>query len=497
MKCFNLIAASSLILLTLGCSTASFYAEQRANTKAVLEEVDNTLEKHKYKKVFSMDRPPIQIQKFQEPQKETWLDEQISYFSNGNYLASEIEKIVAGNAPIKFGIGVKPHTEVYLKFKGSRADILNLIGVQTNFGISASENEVKVQQFISKTYNLPAVIGDVAFSIGSGDSGSSATNEESLEGEVSSTGGGDGQHANIKGKDYNLTTQIKDGITEILKRGTDETLGYVKDIKGTSSIVVRTSPHLIEEIDSFVKNMTTQLEKEVELEIKVIQYQEDLQSEFGVDANITFENAMKKATLGLASPTIQDTAGDIGLGFEIDKGKFSGSNAFVKALKETGTVSVSTSNTIKASNFRAQEIDVSKTIEYVSETKVSYEGDSATPVVDTTKATVRDGVKMSALPTIGSNAVHLKLNGILTKFIRFEVQEFNGVTIKSPEVRQALINLSGRYEYNRPVIITHLRQSTSESDSTGFADVQTGNSGRSNIIDTIVLLTPRRILETR
>jgi hypothetical protein len=493
----NKVISLLLVVLLSGCSTAGFYQTTAKETTATQSTINSIVKDNRYEKVITMDRPPVQIQEYEVEREPTWLDENVQITANGFPLNLIMTQIVGDRARVVYGYGVNPSLPITIHFSGTREDALNLVQVYANYGFEVAPDKVVIDEFISKTFALPSVAGTNAYQIGSASGGSDADAEEASSGEVSSTSSDDGQYVNLAASDYNFTTQLKSGVEAILRQGAEDTVGYVEEVTSLSSLIVRTTPALMKEVESFIDKNVELMVKQVELEIKIIQFTATEDSEFGVDLDLAYEQAGNAVSAITSGPTFQESTTATGIASSIGSGAFSGSSLFIRALKELGTVSVATSQTIKATNHQMQEIDISETEAYLSEISVTTDDDDDSETVDITKAYARDGVKMLVIPTIDKGAVQLKMTGTISKVISYDTDEISDITIKSPKTRQALINISGRYEYNKPIIVTRMRQQTAESEKSLYADVTTGTVGSRAVVDTLVLVTPRRILETQ
>lgn len=501
------------IISLSACTTIERPEEFKAVAQEEMRQIEHTLSKSKYKKVVVLDRPPQQIRAVDTRYVPDWLDERTKMASEKMPLTVLIKEIVGQDIKIKYGEGVDPAKKGSVFFEGTKEEALNILALNVAYGITVIEGVVKIDKFVTKTYDIPTTVGTNNFQIGSSDSGSGGgDNENAASGEITSTGSGDGQFANSVAEKYNLTDQIYKGIEKmfsgegsITTGGGDEvqleksasgteTLGYAEKVEGVSSIVVRTSPAMMLLVDRYVDDMINKLSQVVSLEVMVIEYQQDEGTEFGLDADAIKNNGKYSLEFDLTSPTFADAVDGLGLGLTVNEGSWAGTTALINALRMTGDVSVKTSQRVAASNHMVQEIDLSSIQSYFASVKVTYEGsDKDNPTTSIETAEVRDGVKMLVVPNIQQEKVYLKLNGVLSKVLKLEEQTVEDVTIISPRTRQARFNISGSYEYNKPFVVAHMRQETHEANKSEYMDTTFGNSGTKKITDTLVVLTPRKV----
>lgn len=494
------------------CTTIERPEEFKAVAQEEMRQIEHTLSKTKYKKVVVLDRPPQQIRAVDTSYRPDWLDDKTKMASEQMPLTILIKEIVGQDIKIQYGEGVDPAKKSNIFFEGTKEEALNILALNVAYGISVIEGVVKIDKFVTKTYDIPTTVGDNNFQIGSSGSGSSGDNENAASGEIASTGSGDGQFANSVADKYNLTDQIYKGIAKMLSgegnittgsgdegqlegsASSTETLGYAEKVAGVSSIVVRTSPAMMLLIDGYVEDMIAKLSQVVSLEVMVIEYQQDEGTEFGLDANAIKNNGKYSLEFDLTSPTFADAVDGLGLGLTVNEGSWAGTTALINALRMTGDVSVKTSQRVAASNHMVQEIDLSSIQSYFASVKVTYEGsDNDNPTTSIETSEVRDGVKMLVVPNIQRDKVYLKLNGVLSKVLKLEEQTVENVTIISPRTRQARFNISGSYEYNKPFVVAHMRQETHEANKSEYMDTTFGNSGTKKVTDTLVVLTPRKV----
>lgn len=507
------LVLASVISLS-ACSTMDRASELSDVAKGQSRKIDQTLESIDNNKVVTLKRPPQLLREVDNSYRAPWLDLETKMASEDMPLTMLIKDIVGQNIKITYGDGVDPNKSSSIYFEGTKEEALNILALNVDYGISVVDGVVKIDKFITKTYELPTTIGENSFQIGSNGS-SSGGSKSAASGEISTTGSGDGQFANVTVDNYNLTKQIHSGIEKILNgeatistgsndrvvlsdakaSSRKQSLGYAKFVEGVASIVVRTSPAMMLMVDDYVNSMVDQLTKLVALEVVVLEYQQDEGTKFGADIDATKKNSDYSLNFDLSTPSLADAPAGFGLGFAIDNGSWKGTTGLINALKQTGDVSVNTTQRVTASNHMIQEIDLSAVQTYFSKVSVTYEGTGSDrrPTTSTEDAEVRDGVKMLVVPNIKDDKVYLKLNGVLSKVLKLETQKIANITVTTPRTRQARFNISGAYEYNKPFVVAHMRQETNEGKSSDYLDVTVGNSAKKEIKDTLVILTPRRV----
>lgn len=489
----QLILIATTVTFLTAC-TAFQYKKYEKSSEAVGDRIESEQDNYKFKKVRMLSNPPVSPTKIEQVEAIDWLDNEVNQKSNKTPLSIVLNQIMKNTgAKIDYDYDVDPNKRVSLNFEGTTEAALKMLSIQANVYILKTANKITVQKYIVKTFTLPAIHGSSGYQLGSASTGSSS-NEEAQEGQLSSTGAGDGQYTQFSATDTNYTTDIYGGIRAILhKEGgeIDEVIGSVEQLQGLSSIVVRTTPALMEKVDEFVKTAVYEMTKQVILEIEVIEFQETEGSEFGLDGLLNASVGASSLSLTGSSTQVTDSAGT---GLLLSGGaSLTGTNALIRYLKQYGTVSITTSQTVRAQNQQVQEVDLSDVRSYISKTTVTYDDndDDNNASVDIEIGTVRDGVKMIVAASVYDDNVYLRLNGTLIKFVYFDTQEIGGVTVSNPRTRQSRFNVGGKFEYNRPVLVTSMKQTVEQSQSDQVMEVIASNSGEKKVVNTLVLVTPR------
>ncbi|EGQ9284414.1 hypothetical protein F7U66_00905 [Vibrio parahaemolyticus] len=495
-----LVVAISAITLG-GCSMMNVieYGEQQ---REITHEIDKAANASGFDKVLTLQRPPLRVGDVVQEDKPAWLSEKISLIVDQLPLNLVLRDLVGKEIGLEYGYGVNPNLPVSVYFEGTIEEALNILSVTADYGFMPKDDRLEVAMQETKTFFIPAVSGSVSYQLGS--AGGSSASSGVLEGVISSTGGGDGQYSRIKADGYSASEHIKKGIESIL-RGVDEsgqqiTLGYVQEVPLMSSLVVKASPRIMRDVERYVEESVAELGREVDLEVKVVEFLADDRTQIGADLNGVLSAEGNQFGLNLVSPSlgdVVDTGLQVALGSSVAGGRLDGSTGVVSYLERMGQVTVKTFQRVKASNYQMQEIDLSEVQSYISKIESNEVDGSNSPTVSIEKAIVRDGVKMLVLPTIKDDSVYLRLTGTLSKLLGFETTEVASIKVKDARVRQARFNTSGRYEFNKDIVVTHMRQEVTQTDESKYAEVKTGVSGQRQVVDTIVIVTPRRHVETR
>lgn len=500
MKKNKLVLIVAAGILGNGC-TAFDYLENKERAEKVQNQIVETIEVERYKKAQYVEIPPFEIKEIKTEKAQKWLDEKFSILVNDLPLSLVLNKIVDGKSKIRYGSDVDPNQRVsFLSDEHTtKRTALDLLSLNTDFQITIKNDEIGINKYISKSFSIPSIAGLTSFQLGSKNSSGGTGSEDAASGEsISKTDGDDGQHSNIKASDQSLIAQLEYGVQKILQKPDGEASdlqGSVGRIDSLNTLIVKTTPRLMDAVEEFIDTQTELLTRQVVLDIEVIEFTANEGSEFGLDFDLLYTS--KDGVIGalLQPPTLADITNGTGISWQgLDGTRWEGSSALIKALNQFGKVSVTTRQTVTATNQQPQELDLSNIRGYFSATKTSFEGESSEPQVQIETDTVRDGVKMLVVPAVGKEDVFLRMTGTLSKFIGFETQTVGEVQVSQPQTRQSRYNIAGKYSFNNTIVVTSMRQETNQADEQSIANskILGGNSGSKKTVDTIVLLTPRR-----
>ncbi|MEZ8987901.1 hypothetical protein AB4571_02270 [Vibrio breoganii] len=497
----KLFLVSAIAAAVSGCGALKTYDEVNEHARLSGVEVLEVVEATEYSKVFTMDRPPMLTAKLIEESEPEWLSESVDLIAEQFPLNLVLRDVLGDDIRIRYGHGVDPTTPVSIYFEGTAKEALNILSVSSNYGIDYTGELVTVDNEVIRTFFIPAVAGTMSYQLGSSGAGSSGGGDAMLSGNVSTTGSGDGQYSSIGADNYSAIEHIRTGVEALLVgRSSDGQAieeGSVEIAPLLNSIVVKTNPRLMAQIEKYIAESVVELEREAILEIAVVEYVSDGSSEIGAELEAVLNTGGFVGGITALAPNLGTSLYGEGLNLGSSKGGSAGTSALIRYLSKSGQVSVRTTQRVKASNYQVQEIDMSESQEYISETEVTYASDSAAyPTTSISKSTVRDGVKMLANVTIKEDDIYLRLTGVLSKFLRFDEVAIESVTIKSPQVRQARFNTSGKYKFNETIVVTHMRQESVTTSEAKFAETTTGKASSKKVIDTLVLVTPRREMVT-
>ncbi|WP_237158927.1 type II secretion system protein GspD [Shewanella khirikhana] len=446
--------------------------------------------------VQSISRPPISTTPLVIKKEIPWLNEPVSISAADVPLSLVMSQVMNGathyNKPIRiwFDGDVNPNKRVTLAFKASREDVLNLIARQTEYGIHTTEDKVTISRFESETFVITIPPGVYSGQLGSqGTATSTGSGADTLNTRV------EGQYLNTAYKDVDPVTQIKDSIVALLKdnNADEETLvGSVEVVPALTAIAVRTTPSRMAQVRNLVNSFQAQFAAQVMLDIRILEFRSSLGKERGVDWDLVKD--IGSGSLEFMVPgTNTVTQGNVyGLAFK-GTGKWDGTTAFIKALEKQGSVSTETPITALALSNQPSRIAQTLTKPYLYEVK--SESNDKTVSASVTRATQSEGVDMMITPKVQNDAVWLRIAGKLSKIVGERSETVHDVQLQFLDTRESEINFTNKLLYGQTVVIGSIKQvsKTAEASKNFGIDALGGEGTTSETVETLVLLTPRRV----
>ncbi len=492
------VCAALIASLLLGCEATGMNEYDIRNRES--EIVKSNIEQHRDNftefKVERIEQPPVRLKPIEQSTDTSFLTKKLNYSTpaTGLPLSLILDDILPSEYEVRFGAGIQPNQKVTINaHQGSLASLLNLLENQLKIGFTPSERTLKVEQFVSRTFELELPPGRINDQIG-------GANKEESDGKAGSTSV-DGQYVTTSSSDVDVFSEVASGVKALLQLNPDASggeaspdslVGSVEPIPALSRIVVRTSPARMQEVVNFVEQAKQSLTKQVELEVQVLEFRSNLGHERGIDWNL-LRDIGSGYGLSFFVPGTSLVASSASPGFAFNGGgKWSGSTALIKALNEQGQVSTQTPITILVQNHQTNHITQQRTVEFIENIKTNTEDGVVS--TDTERGKRNEGVDFIVVPNIQRDHVYLRTSGMLTKIEKITPQVVGGETLMFPLTRQAKINFGNKLKYGQTIVIASVSQFVTTTESNTFLGVPLlgSNTAEKQRIDTLVLLTPRR-----
>ncbi|EKQ1742063.1 PilN family type IVB pilus formation outer membrane protein [Salmonella enterica] len=319
------------------------------------------------------------------------------------------------------------------------------------------------------------------------------------------SGGGDNSVSGDSSSSQKTTTlQDRDAYEDIRK--TMETIltpekGRYWLSESTGVLTVTDTPQVLETVSHYVDEQNREMNRQVQLSVKVLSVSNTRNEQFGLDWNLIYKSLQQAgATLNNAGG---DIAGATSAGVSIldtatgSAARFSGSSLLIKALSEQGEISVVTSQDSTVTNLTPVPIQMANQTVYVAGSATT----TTTDVGATTTLTpgmITTGFNMTLLPLIRqAGDVQLQLNFNLSDppTIRSFTSKDGNSYIEMPYTKLRSLSQKVNLRAGQSLVLTGFSQDNTSVSKSGtftpgnflFGGGRKGEHGRSTLV---IIITP-------
>ncbi|HDY7474800.1 TPA: hypothetical protein RQJ49_004272 [Vibrio vulnificus] len=468
-----------LSALLFGCASSEFNDNVVYN-EAVSAQINAQTQYLKPAKVTYIKKPPVSLQPVTEVYDRDWLHEAITVNVSGRPLSVVLEEIMySTQVPIYFGEDVKPNKAVTLNFSNKRENVLNLLSRDTGYGIEFKNDRLEVTRTITRVFTLNIPTGTVSGQLGSQ---GSASGGDSVRVE--------GQYLNVEFDEVKVTDEVATTIKEVLggEKATDSTVTVSPN---TTTLIVKTTPDKMQEVERIIDHYQAELSKQVLLDIQVIEFRSNLGTERGIDWNIVKDTGDGLLQFFVPGTTTVSQGAGYGLAFT-GSGKWDGTSSFIKVLEKQGSVSTQTPVTAMVLNNQPAKITQQIVEPYVDE--INSESSEGVVSGGFTRAKESEGVDLMVSAKVQSDDVWLRLSGQLQKIVARENREIFENQANFLTVQKSEINFVNKLRYGQTFVIASVKQTsrTAEQTKSFWTSLFGGTGSKNDTVETLVLLTPRK-----
>ncbi|ECD6766770.1 PilN family type IVB pilus formation outer membrane protein [Salmonella enterica subsp. enterica serovar Newport] len=319
------------------------------------------------------------------------------------------------------------------------------------------------------------------------------------------SGGGDNSVSGDSSSSQKTTTlQDRDAYEDIRK--TMETIltpekGRYWLSESTGVLTVTDTPQVLETISHYVDEQNREMNRQVQLSVKVLSVSNTRNEQFGIDWGLVYKSLQQVgATLNNAGG---DIAGATSAGVSIldtatgSAARFSGSSLLIKALSEQGDISVVTSQDSTVTNLTPVPIQMADQTVYVAGSATT----TTTDVGATTTLTpgmITTGFNMTLLPLIRqAGDVQLQVNFSLSDppTIRSFTSKDGNSYIEMPYTKLRSLSQKVNLRAGQSLVLTGFSQDNTSVRKSGtftpgnffFGGGRKGEHGRSTLV---IIITP-------
>ncbi|EEU7750913.1 PilN family type IVB pilus formation outer membrane protein [Salmonella enterica] len=386
-----------------------------------------------------------------------------------------------------------------LRWQGPLGGLLDNITARTGFSWRTDHGAVVFYLTETKTFQF-AFLNTRVNSNASVSSGSTSS-----MGTSGGSGGGDNSVSGDSSSSQKTTTlQDRDAYEDIRK--TMETIltpekGRYWLSESTGVLTVTDTPQVLETVSHYVDEQNREMNRQVQLSVKVLSVSNTRNEQFGLDWNLIYKSLQQAgATLNNAGG---DIAGATSAGVSIldtatgSAARFSGSSLLIKALSEQGDISVVTSQDSTVTNLTPVPIQMADQTVYVAGSATT----TTTDVGATTTLTpgmITTGFNMTLLPLIRqAGDVQLQVNFNLSDppAIRSFTSKDGNSYIEMPYTKLRSLSQKVNLHAGQSLVLTGFSQDNTSVRKSGtftpgnffFGGGRKGEHGRSTLV---IIITP-------
>ena len=476
----KLLCGSLVVAILSGCASQEFKDTLAAN-EAVHQNITELSSQTLYKKVGIITKPPMTLNPIVESVNTDWLKKPSSVNAVELPFSVVLENLMSDvNIPIYFSKDVQPSTPITLNFSSTRQDVLNSLSKESGYGIEFQNDRLEISKYITRVFTLNIPSGSMSGQLGSQ---GTTSGEDSARVE--------GQFLNIEYSDVGIVEEIADSLEKVLGGG-ELAKQSISVSPALSSVTVKATIDQMQDIEYVIDHYQRELSKQVTIDIQMIEFRSNLGTERGIDWNIVKDTGNGLLQFFIpGTSTISEGAG-YGLAFT-GTGKWTGTQSFIKVLEQQGSVATQTPITAMILSNQPAKVTQQHIIPYIYE--ASSESSEGVISASVTRKTEVEGVDMMINTIVQDEYVSLRISGQLQKITNRSTEKVGDIALGMLSTQKSEITFANKLRYGQTYVIASVKQATTTAEQTkSFWMEWFGGTGtRNETIETLVLLTPRKV----
>jgi len=441
MRLITLILVSGILLF---CPSLLLALNQETKTKILIEEwkeVEKPQVSPLEEKEVKEDLPKVEV-KTNNLQLPAAFQEKITLRSAGVNLKTLLAKIaqVAG-----YNVVYDPEVDSNVNVSADCLDVpvwraLNTMLFPLSYGFKVKDNDLVILSKETRTFKLALPPNTQTFS-------DTISNESWTKSDetTTSTSSNNNSNMNIKVGARVFVESKEDAIsfwkdTELNLAKMISSSGKYSFNKFAGLVMVTDSPMVLDKIASYIELVNTETNKQILVEVKILEVTLSNESSFGIDWNAIYKNLGDIKQLSLSSNFAAQNLIAPGLftltatGPKDDSGTgSSGLSALIKALQAQGKVEVVSQPKIMLLNNQSAMVQVGTVTSYVANTTTTTTSAGLASTSATTDQ-VQEGVSLRLMASILNGEILVQLTPVVTTLD--QIRSINmgaGTTIEAPK----------------------------------------------------------------
>lgn len=363
---------------------------------------------------------------------------------------------------------------------GTARSWLDILSLSSGYAYKIHQSHISWHRMMTATFDIMAISGSKNHLVGSDGGSSGGGKEENISSEFSNN---------------SATLSIWDDITSLLTSLiSDEGTFFVS--QANTSVTVKDIPENVRLIESVIDEFNQRLGAQVVLDVQIVAVTFDGSREDGIDWNLvktstesvlSFNNGLTQSVGAAGAPSKFSISIPDG-----SNSSWTGSNLFIKALKEQADVTVVTSPRTVTLNNEVAEIRINVDTAYLASSSTAITEGTSTTTLE--PGIVTEGFTMYVLPKIDikDREIYLQFSTTLS-----ELQDLNEITssnskIQTPQIQKTKVNTRTRLKSGETLLISGYQQSMNSTKNSDYfgVDLFGHRDSASNKHEVMVLLTP-------
>jgi len=374
------------------------------------------------------------------------------------------------------GLVSMPNNTHPIILDGSLEQVLNQIAAGRGLWWEWRDDAVHIFRTKTETFNIPALnwsstsTGMISAQSGGASSGGGGGG---MGGGGASSGGGGGG----AGSATMATMSTTDAWANLQKMaqsvaGTD---ANVFADRNTNVLVVTAIPPEIEAVRAWVKTLSTQLQRQIAIDVHIYSVQSTAEDTYGFNLNALFNTLNQNYGMSLTgAPAVAAMSGLTPASFGVSilksatgtAGQFTGTSAVAQALSTLGHVSQLFDQSTITINGQPTSMQQAQNIQYISGTSTTQTANvGATSSVTT--STLTPGFTLNFVPTVNGNRISLGMLMVLSTFGSLNPTTVGGSLVDLPQTSSYTFQRSFSLNNGETLLLTGLTQDSTQTTNNG------------------------------
>ncbi|MBX4004068.1 MULTISPECIES: secretin N-terminal domain-containing protein [Ralstonia] len=361
-----------------------------------------------------------------------------------------------------------------LRFTGDLKGFLDLITGRFGVYWAYRNGQIEIFKTTTHTWSIPTLpvqaksSGSISTSGSlSGNNGNTGTAGGTTSSGTSGAGGGGSTNADIA-LSVNYWADLQTTAKAIAGPGAESIVD-----KSFGTLTVTGQPPQIERVNEWVKTLTSHLQKQVAIDVRVFKVHVNREDNYGLNLSLAVntlyqgnQNGAKFTVTSAAAPSVTSGVTPVQFGASILSGTLSGTNAAVQALSTMGNVSQVFSRSGVTMNGQMLNLQAAQTQSYLasSQTTLTSTSGSSTALQP---GSVTYGFTGVFLPKYVNDRIMLELNMTLSNLLGISTFTSNGSSIQLPSLSSATLQQSVALKPGQTLVLTGYEQQTASNTNNG------------------------------